>query len=490
MKKLISLFLICSLLTGCANLKGGSVPEVSDEIESSSEITSEATSEPTSLVNVEDIIQDDWVTIDDAAEISPTKPVEEYDNKRVNYTANEAAEIINGIDNFTASKDLIVDLPSHVDRLSYYTERTRGYEDVPSIKEQARQFMDLYRFFAPDKEFHPEYFYINGVKQGGDGGVFVPFYMNYQDIIDGKVFDEEWSKEYYYDHMKINEIPDFAKSIYDDTVFLMNEKEPEDGYISLVCSYPYGDGSLYVFFGEINETLYDMGITDDPGYSESFVYDLECVDVCEPDSEESYQLLDKETTIKDAVKVYENYANSLPSLFEPAFNIKVKDVNVYKVNEELFIYRFNAVREYEGIKYDKMGEADNMANGEEFSSESVFGYMIRSDKIDIISGSYLRANEITEKTERTDIIPFDEAAQEIKDRLSAHVEFEVIEARLVYTSKSVKNEELNWYDYITTPCYKLVAHNLNDDRYYFCYLNACDKSDFRYYSASNYLSFF
>lgn len=483
MKKLIALFLISALLTGCANLKGESVPEVSDEIESSSEITSEAAeytsepdSEPTSLVDVEEIIQDDWVTIDDAVAPPPSKPVE-YDNERVDYTIEEAAEIINKIDNFTAAKDLIVDLPSHIDHLSYYTERRIGSNGFPPIAEQVKQFMSLYCFFAPDKEFYPEYFYSRGIKLNDDSltPIYVPFYMNYRELINDKVFDEKWDVRYIYDYIKSEELADYENPFYDDTFFLMKQREPKDGYVHLSCSYPYGGSYLLFDFGVINKTLRDMGI--------SSISDAEYVGVFEPDSEESYQLLDKKTMIKDAVKVYEDYINSIPTLFEPIFNIRVKDVQVYKVNDELYFYNFIAVREYEGIKYDNLGEAGDVVGGDDFHSEYILGYMIQSDRVDYFYGSYARAMEMADKTERTDIIPFDKAVQEIKDRLSAHVEFEITEARIVYSDRADLPSD-NWYDRIVTPCYKIVAHNLNDDRYYFCYLNACDKSDFRYYSAS------
>lgn len=466
------------MLTGCADLKGSTpVSSASDSTADSSQTTS---------VDVEELIQDDWVTIDDAVPPPPAKPVE-FNNKREDYTAEQAAEIINSIDKFTAAENLYIDLPSSIEHLSYYTERRLGKEGFPPLKEQVKHFFDMFRYFFKDAVFYPDYFYLKGIKQNDEKPTpkYIPFYKNYQDIIDGKVLDEYYNIAFVYDDLRDSREADNWADFYDETALPLYEGTPRDGLVGFYTLYPSAGAYFVVDKGEFGKILYERGdISTYMAASASPSYFDELVEVLQPDSEKSYKLLDKEISVKDAVKVYEDYVNSIPSIVEPEFNFKTFNVYVCRI-DDVYAYIFNSVREYDGIKYDYMGDLYDV-EGVSLSADNNIGLMIRSDEVDILEGNYMRAMEIADKTERTDMMSFEEAAKEISGKLTDHVDFEINEARLVYLSKQEENKELEWVDFIIAPYYKITAHNLNDDRYYYCYLNACDKEDFLYFSSNNF----
>ncbi len=489
MKKLIALFLISALLTGCANLKGTESPaessspapaeSISDTEESSEPMTEQADLPYATLpVATEPVVPEngDWPTIDDVTEpLEPSGPVE-FDNNREDYTLEEVKNIINGFDRFSASENIFTDVPRHIDHIK---ERTEGMVDdmlETSMYDQYVYFLKTFKYiFGDDTPFYPEYLYVRGGFTDSDE-LFEPFYTYYDDFISGKKVNKAFNVRFAY--------TDNADTDKDDEVFLMT-------------IHPIGACDTRFDRGVLAKIIYDnklMHETYDEGYTAAKTIFTgtdktsygKYIGTYLPDSEKSYKLLDKETKIKDAVKVFEDYMNSLPTMHQPMYNIRVVKVSVYKfdVDDGLYVYYFDCAREYDNILFDSFGYAQQMIGGDDFLSDYNLGYMVRSDEVDFADGNYIRFMKTYEEQQYDDVISFEEAMQILDERLTKHVEFEVEEARLVYAYTEEFVDDLPRYH--CKVYWRIVTHNINDDGYYFYYQNARDKDNLRYFSSNSY----
>ena len=481
MKKLIALFLISALLTGCANLKGSEPPpqtSAPDPSESGEPMTEQADLPyETEPVATEPVVPENgsWPTINDVTEsLQPSAPVE-FDNTGEDYTLEEVKNIINGFDRFSVAESFFADVPKHIDHVK---ERTEGVVDdmlETSMYDQYVYFLKTFKYiFGDNTPFYPEYLYVRGGFTDSDE-LFEPFYTYYDDFISGKKVNKAYNVRFAY--------TDEANTVKDDTVYLMT-------------IHPIGSCDTRFDKGELGKIIYynkwsfeDLGQTytadtiannfDKKAYGEYIGTYL-------PDSEKSYKMLDKETKIKDAVKVFEDYMNSLPTMHDPIYNTRVVKVSVYKfgIKNIFYVYYFDCAREYDGILYDSIGSGQNMVGGEDFVCDFNLGYMVRSDEVDFADGNFIRFMKTYDEQQYDDVISFEEAMQILDERLTKHVEFEVQEARLVYAYTEEFVNDLPRYN--CKVYWRIIAKNLNDSAYYFYYQNARDRNSLRYFLGSNY----
>ena len=489
MKKLIALFLISSLLTGCANLKGTeSLSESSSPAPAESISDTEESSEPmteqadlpyeTEPVATEPVVPEngDWPTIDDVTEpLEPSGPVE-FDNIQEDYTLEEVKNIINGFDRFSASENLFADVPKNIDHVTERTEAVGNDMIDTPIYDQYIYFLKTFKYiFGDNTPFYPEYLYVTGKFTDSDEYI-EPFYTYYDDFISGKKVDKAYNVRFAY--------RDYAGTVKDGAVYLMTI------YPIGACDTRFDRGVLgkLIYDNKLTRETYDGGfdtastIANSSDKTEYGKY----IGTYLPDSEKSYKLLDKETKIKDAVKVFEDYMNSLPTMHQPMYNIRVVKVSVYKfdVDDGLYVYYFDCAREYDNILYDGISSGQDMIGGEDFVCDYNLGYMVRSDEVDYADGNFIRFMQTYDEQQYDDVISFEEAMQILDERLTKHVEFEIEEARLVYAYTEEFVDDLPRYH--CKVYWRVVAHNLNDDGYYFYYQNARDKDNLRYFSGSNY----
>lgn len=102
---------------------------------------------------------------------------------------------------------------------------------------------------------------------------------------------------------------------------------------------------------------------------------------------------------------------------------------------------------------------------------------------------YRRTGSITDEKVTDKLLPFDKAISKIEQSLTEQVSFEVLSADLVYTplkyygSYDIPLEEQKSK---TTPAWKVVIQNKNNDLVYTCYIDADTGENFRYNKAAFY----
>ncbi len=484
MKRIIALIVLSAMLAGCSNLKGetpsGDVPAPDGEVNSGAESAeTSAESAETSEIDfeteppaTEPVVPENgnWITIDDVTAPAPSGYAV-FDNDRENYTLEEVRNIVNSFDGFSASKDFYADVPKHIDHIKERTEEMVYDSSNTPLDEQYRGFLETFKYIFKDKPFYPEYVYIRGAFTDSDE-LFEPFYTYYDEFVSGNKINTDYNYRFSY--------IDLAHTVKDDTV-------------ELIMLYPLGSGDTCFDRGVLGKIIYDNEwISEYTGEKAHITANVgsdktgygKYIGTYLPDSEKSYKLLDKETKIKDAVKVFEDYMNSLPTIHEPMYNNRVVKVDVYRFGEDIYAYYFDCAREYDNILYDSIGSGQNMIGGDSFVSDYNLGYMVRSDEVDFADGNFMRFMKTLDEKQYDDIMPFEEAMKYISDNVTSHVEFEVEEARMVYAYTEEFVDDMPRYH--CKVYWRIVLHNLNDDFYYFCYQNVRDKDDFRYFSGNNY----
>ncbi len=510
MKKTIALLMLSLLLVGCSDLKG-SLPSEEESAAASEPTDGTATSlgsdSDTSVEMIDGYpvehyqldfkiemsekpmdIQDDWLTADDVEAAKPRETIV-FDNGRENYTDEEAAEIINKIENFTVSEDFHSEVPKHLDHISEMTvDETHLTDADVTPKEKLKHFLEVYKYLFPDNEFYPEYMYLGGSYD-------LQLYKHYDDFLKQAAFEEhdsvdEGANSYpqffygdlsyaYQDEVEDNGLgPTYV--IYEFEGKVDNPIHREDSV--LFCTgYPLGCWHFVFNRGVAGRIACDAGVENNP-LKDVFSPEnyFECVGAYLPDSEESFKLLDKEVKIKDATAFFENYINTLPGLNEPVVNLKVREVLVYKLNDDSYGYYYNCSREYDEIpfNYGLRGSISGYAP----MADICYGFMVYSDEVDF---AYHPGTEtvIVDEKQYTDMIPFEEAIKIASEKLTEHVNFEVKSASIVY-DLNMGTDSTGRTVYPAHAAWKFVMYNKNDNLYYTCYLNARDRDKFNYSTSS------
>lgn len=450
MKKLIALFLICSLLTGCANLKG-----TGSTVESSAQQNDPATAGDSTVSNPDPIPTGDWLTIDDVETPAPMERVIS-DNGREDYTVEEVAEILNSIDNFKTSDNFTATVPKHLDHLREFNIGTQDIE-CPT-EEQYKNFLETFKYIFPNDDFHENCFFCLS------NGEYYPIYENYDKFID-HTLNEDMDKWVWF--------------------LTYTEADSDDEYrIDLTTPYYFG-GSISSFNrGKAIKTAYEKGDAEFCSATLSFPeYWFESEGIYPPDSEKSFKLTDKEMSIKDAVKFFEDYVNSLPSRYEPVFSVHVNRVTVYKLTNDCYGYGFSTSRMYDEIPFEYFVDGQHISGSLNIIGDMGRGFMLRSDEADSASGICCDET-IGDIKEYTDMMSFEQAANIISEKLTDHVTFEVVDAKLIYCQYDDGVPRL--FGDISVPIrakWSLRLYNPNDALYYFCYLDARNAEDFSYFTA-------
>ena len=456
MKKLIALFLISALLTGCSDLKG-----------ESSEISSQA-SESSVQENIDNTASDDNtgsskpsepVELPKIDEIETPKPITpiKFDNEREDHTVEEAAEILGKYDNFNITENFTASVPKHIEHMDEFTARNlclKAKEEM-TPEEKYIDFIGAYKYLFPSRELHKDsLFYVgdfdeNAVDDPLNG--IKPFYENIDSFANGSIAKD--SLGYFWYNDAFNE--DF---------------EPNDGEIpvSLTVGSPFGTNLCY--FNRSAAQHY-AGKSEGSEFYLPFG-DLPCVAKYSPDSDKTYQLLDKEVSVKDAVKFFENYINSMPSFYPVTLNIHVNKVEVYKLDNEHYGYYYYISNIYDSIPYDYSAEGVSIASGDLLGSGGG-AFMVKSDEVDSVFGIN-RTSEISDNVRHTDCISFGKAAELASKKLTEHVKFDLSEVSLVYGKESVTSDTST-----VKPYYKFTLFNPNDNMYYICYQSAINEDSFR-----------
>ena len=195
-------------------------------------------------------------------------------------------------------------------------------------------------------------------------------------------------------------------------------------------------------------------------------------DIDNDDLSDTYKLLDKEITIKEAVEKAENYWDSLyPLTTVNDIKPKVFEVNVYRIKES-GEYVFNLLRTdtYNGIEIQRAynGEITNGYEKSELYGDETGvmseGFMVESDKIDIFHGVYNNYTEPVELKVYGRMVSFEEAINIVSDKLTTlpGEKFELNYAGINY--KEFFGGDERDYDYYIVPTWEFHFRNpINED---------------------------
>ena len=205
------------------------------------------------------------------------------------------------------------------------------------------------------------------------------------------------------------------------------------------------------------------------------------------DSTEKFRLLDgKEISVADAVTFFENYLKNAPCPKSPVYDMRVMSVIVQQYDKDKYFYSFTTTPTYGGIPFD--WDRFYLSSDSMYETTLCNGSMVTTDDIDSFYG-YRRTGSITDEKVTEELFPIDKAISKIEQSLTEQVSFEVLSADLVYTplkyygSYDIPLEEQKS---TTTPAWKVVIQNKNNDLVYTCYIDADTGENFRYNKAAFY----
>lgn len=179
--------------------------------------------------------------------------------------------------------------------------------------------------------------------------------------------------------------------------------------------------------------------------------------------------------------------NDLPCPKDPVYDTKVTGVNVKKLGEDKYFFMFQITPTYAGVPLD-WGRFRLTSESELRTTTGFYGTMAVTDDIDSFVG-YVRAASITDEKVTEKLLPFDKAISKIEQSLTEQVSFEVLSADLVYeqmTYYGAYDIPLEEQKRETSPAWKVVIQNKNNDLVYTCYIDADTGDNFSYNKAAFY----
>ena len=378
---------------------------------------------------------------------------------------DKLAGIIKLCPNLKMPEELSVEVPS---KLTEIVEYTANYSLDASMKEYDREFREMYEYLFPDHPLDEDYlFYCGGhsdAEYDDNTGELVRDYYKWKDWKQQILSGEEGQVYYFYDEARHQSITKQKPAVY------------------LELGNPIGYGYTFLNKGKtiaLNGSKVEKDIQYDPTYY------LEYVDSYAPDSKQKYKLADREMSVCDAVKFFENYINHLPCPQEKNVKTIVVSVDVYRVNKNIYGYNMMTTKECRGIPFDHIreGSYDGRLGYDDYSGTGGSAFMVESDDADIINGYYAK-EDMRNIRKYSEIFSLESAIRFISKKMTKHVTFTVRKIELVYSQKDKKTKE-GYVDIKNRsarmkPAWKLTLENTNDELSYICYIDAADGGNFRY----------
>lgn len=375
---------------------------------------------------------------------------------------------INAQSNFKCTENLYLNIPEST---SVYEFKSYGVT-VPQFEYPAEQYIKdfetLFKYFFPDREINMDYLKYSK-------------YLGY-----GNGYDEGYVKDK-------GTLPDGVEFIYNE---MPERSENWNNPVYIELKMQIGCGGGVINKGEAaylaGKTYYDYDLkrqvpSDTYNALKDFAPGLffENLGKYSPKSERSFNLLDGETRICDAVDFFENYINNSPISTGRQRNVRtsVYSVEVLKLGDNTYGYYFETVKQFQGVNYEpRLYGSHTPYEYDPYGGEAL---MIRSNDVDYINCVY--GSDWTFDVNACDkIVPVETAIKTISNSLTEGITFDVISVEFVYVRQFVKNElghiNIDTYEALTTPAWKLTLGSDNDNRTYMGYVDAKDGKNFRYYS--------
>ena len=286
----------------------------------------------------------------------------------------------------------------------------------------------------------------------------------------------EFNKEYLYDSEAYDEFEE--KELYKANY--ENKLSHTENYTTLPNIY-YKDPDMkkkLELFTISNEMNYSAGkIANILGINLLFGVQEEAdlvktYDVYQDDLSDTYKLLDKEVSVKEAVDAAETYwNNTFPLTTQNEIKSKVYKLYVFKFKKTgeyvfnlLRTSTYNGIMILSGVNGESVnGYEKNKLYGEETDIMSE-GFMVESDKIDIYYGEYNNYTEPVAVKKYGNMLPFEEVIKAVSNKLAdlPGEKFELNNAGLIFRVFFSKHEKE--YDYYIVPSWEFVFRNpINED---------------------------
>lgn len=371
---------------------------------------------------------------------------------------SEIVQKINAQSNFKCSDNLYVNIPEKASVYEYHTYNVHVPQFNYPVAQYTEDFNSVFKYFFPDREMNIDYLKYNK-------------YLGFETGV-GAISEEGYVKDK-------ESLPDLVDFTYDEK-FDTNNPEKTPTYLEML--FEIGGGGGIVNKGESARLAKRTGnlVSFEPAGV------FEYVGKYSPQSEKSFNLLDGEIKICDAVKFFEDYINKAPisTGLERNTRTRVYCVNVLKTGDNTYGYYFYTVPEFQGVCFEPTVYGQNSHHDTDPTRGEAF--MIRSDDVDYIHSYY--GNQWTFNVKPCDsIIPVDKAIEIMSGKLSDAVNFDVQTVEFVYVRVLDKTEEgyinIDTYEGKIRPAWRITARNLNDDYTYMCYVDAKDGGNFIYYSS-------
>ncbi len=387
----------------------------------------------------------------------------------LNSTEDEIRNAINGCGNLSAAGTLYINAPEKAKVYEFTSFFVADYSGKSAYtpKMQIEDFRRMFAYLLPGRELREDCF----TYQWTEGIEDVNNLPENSEIEEGLVRD-------------------FAKTDGIINVQYDERDKVEDSPVIIVPAYNIGLGYLELNKGKLVGYVRANDLLEEPLDARNYSLDryFPVVGKYAPTSEKSFKLLDKEVKICDAVRFYEDYINNMPIAQNLEKNIltKVHSVKVLQIGG-IYGYYFETQMQLSGVNYDvrytgRIASDYRMGN---LHGQSGRGFMLESDCVDIVDGAFLHDHLMNvENVEK--ILSAEEAINKFSDGLTNGVGFTVNSLEFVYYTSYVPDEN----GYLNTqtneakvvPAWKITAYNPNDKLTYFCYIDAADGSDFRYFT--------
>lgn len=397
---------------------------------------------------------------DTSAVGSSKTPVIKHDNPRVDYTSDEAREIIERNSNLKVSSDYFyVSAPKTIDHLCEFTYGT-SYQLEP--EKELEEFKRIFKYLFPSHELDENCLYAYAV------------------VKDENTEEQDLFKTHFHSLKNSDNLDAYLDGTLGDPDLMRHlmyteEQFPREDSVSLFYRSPFGNDYCVFNKGVCNRLTANQNGEDKYYAYEQFRlndsdFGFEFVGSYPPDSEETFMLLDKEISIKDAVLFFENYVASIPVSEEPIFGIHVNNVDVYRLDEEHYGFEFINSRIYDGIHFNFVWDGCSIDG---LNRDMSYGIMVQSSDVDHIYAPF-SAYKAYDETQYSQFVPFEEAVITVSEKMTDYVGFEVTRAELIYRYKPNTGAGINVGEtlYPVYPSWKLTMLNPNDNFTYVAYVNA------------------
>jgi hypothetical protein len=394
-------------------------------------------------------------------------------------STDEIKGIIDAQSNLKAADYIKINVPESAVVLKY---DSRLYDTTPpDFKEYYDNFVKMFEYYYPDKTLNDEYLFYAGessdTEYDDETLVRTKGYDKVKDRYDDLMSGAEKYAYIFYDETYCRDVTE-----WDSQVALRGNDEFVAFNKGKTVSLAYK--TTRNIYGEIvPSTKYP----ELDGYSPEM--HLEFVGQYSPDSEESFKLSDKETSIKDATEFYVNYVENLTYPKKENFDVTVKNVDVYKVNADTYGYQFNMTHNYNGIDFYwapsniyRSSDAD-IGEVEHYQGSRESGFMVESNAVDIVFSHY--GSQMVENAQNIEkIVSFEDIMKKVSDNLSDEVVFEVYDVNLCYIRKFDKDAlggiDISTYGCDVYPIWNFVLYNPNDGLNYELKIRADNAEEFSY----------